>query len=165
MLSEFVHITDGKTGNNTAARNVEVKPGSIVVCDRGYFDTLLMKFWDSIKVFFIVRVKDNLVYERIEERGLPDNTHQKVLIDEIVRLTGNGTSGQYPKSIRRIAVYNAEHHFTMVLLTNNMKLSAGTIADLYKARWDIEIFFRNLKQNFHIKSFVGTSSNAVEIQI
>lgn len=165
MLPEFVHITDGKTGDNTAARNVEVKPGSIVVCDRGYFDTLLMKFWDSIKVFFIVRVKDNLVYERIEERGLPDNTHQEVLIDEIVRLTGNGTSGQYPKSIRRIAVYNAEHHFTMVLLTNNMKLSAGTIADLYKARWDIEIFFRNLKQNFHIKSFVGTSSNAVEIQI
>ena len=99
MLPEFVHITDGKTGDNTAARNVEVKPGSIVVCDRGYFDTLLMKFWDSIKVFFIVRVKDNLVYERIEERGLPDNTHQEVLIDEIVRLTGNGTSGQYPKSI------------------------------------------------------------------
>ena len=98
-------------------------------------------------------------------KPLPDNTHQEVLIDEIVRLTGNGTSGQYPRSIRRIAVYNAEHHFTMVLLTNNMKLSAGTIADLYKASWDIEIFFRNLKQNFHIKSFVGTSSNAVEIQI
>ena len=152
-------------GQTTAARNIEVKPGSIVVCDRGYFDTLLMKFWDSIKVFFIVRVKDNLIYERIEERDLPDNTHQEVLIDEIVRLTGNGTSGQYPKNIRRIAVYNAEHHFTMVLLTNNMKLSAGTIADLYKARWDIEIFFRNLKQNFHIKSFVGTSPNAVEVQI
>lgn len=81
-----------------------MKPGSIVVCDRGYFDTLLMKFWDSIKVFLIVRVKDNLIYERIEERGLPDNTHQEVLIDEIVRLTGNGTVGQYPKSIRRIAV-------------------------------------------------------------
>ena len=120
MLPDFVHITDGKTGDNTAARNVEMKPGSIVVCDRGYFDTLLMKFWDSIKVFFIVRVKDNLVYERIEERGLPDNTHQEVLLDEIVRLTGNSTSGQYPKSIRRIAVYNAEHHFTMVLLTNNI---------------------------------------------
>ena len=70
-----------------------MKPGSIVVCDRGYFDTLLMKFWYSIKVFFSVRVKDNLVYERIEKRGLPDNTHQEVLIDEIVRLTGNGTSG------------------------------------------------------------------------
>lgn len=62
-------------------------------------------------------------------------------------------------------MYNAEYHYTMEFVTNNMKLSAGTIADLYKARWDIEIFFRNLKQNFHIKSFVGTSRNAVEIQI
>lgn len=165
LLPEFVHITDGKSGDNTAARNVEVKPGSIVVCDRGYFDTLLLKFWDSIKVFFVVRVKDNLLYERIEERDLPDKAHPEVLIDEIVRLTGSETAGQYPKPIRRIAVYNALHHFTMVLLTNNMTLAAGTIADLYKARWDIEVFFRNLKQNFHIKSFVGTSPNAVETQI
>ena len=98
MLPEFVHSTDWKTGDNTAARNVEVKPGSIVVCDRGYFDTLLMKFWDSIKVFFIVRVKDNLVYERIEERGLPDNTHQEVFIDEIVRLTRNARPDNTPRA-------------------------------------------------------------------
>ena len=165
MLPEYVHITDEKAGDNTAARNVKVKPGSIVVCDRGYFGTLLLKFWDSIKVFFVVREKDNLLYERIEERDLPDKAHPEVFIDEIVRLTGNDTAEQYAKSIRRIAVYNAKHGFTMVLLTNNMTLAAGTIADLYKARWDIEIFFRNLKQNFHIKSVVGTSSNAVEIQI
>lgn len=165
LLPEYVHITDGKAGDNTAARHIEIKPGSIAVSDRGYFDTLLLNFGDSIKVFFVVRVKDNLLYERIEERELPDNTHPEVLIDKIVRLTGNETAKQHPKSIRRIAVYNAQHNFTMELLTNNMKLSAGTIADLYKARWDIEIFFRNFKQNFHIKSFVGTSSNAVEIQI
>jgi len=165
LLPEYVHITDGKAGDNTAARNVEVKPGSIVVCDRGYFDTPLMNFWDSIGVFFVVRVKSSLLYERIEERELPDNAHPEVLIDEVVRLTGRDTAGQYQKPIRRIAVYNAEHKFTVELLTNNMKLAAGTIADLYKARWDIEIFFRDLKQNFHIKSFVGTSSNAVEIQI
>lgn len=165
LLPEFVYITDGKVADNTAARQVEVKPRSIVVSDRGYFDTLLLKFWDSIKVFFVVRVKGNLIYERMEERELPDNAHPEVLIDEIVKLTGNETSEQYPKNIRRIAVYNARHGFTVELLTNNMTLSAGTIADLYKARWDIEIFFRNIKQNFHIKSFVGTSPNAVEIQI
>ena len=141
LLPEYVHITDGKAGDNTAARNVEVKPGSIVVCDRGYFDTLLLKLWDSMKVFFVVRVKDNLLYERIEERDLPYKAHPEVLIDEIVRLTGNETAEQYAEPIRRIAVYNALHHFTMVLLTNNMTLAAGTIADLYKARWDIEIFF------------------------
>jgi len=165
LLPEYVHITDGKAGDNTAARNVEVKPGSVVVCDRGYFDTPLMNFWDSIGVCFVVRVKSSLLYERIEERELPDNAHPEVLIDEVVRLTGRDTAGQYTKPIRRIAVYNAEHKFTVELLTNNMKLAAGTIADLYKARWDVEIFFRNLKQNFHIKSFVGTSPNAVEIQI
>ena len=165
LLPEYVHITDGKAGDNTAARNVEVKPGSIVVCDRGYFDTPLMNFWDSIGVFFVVRVKSSLLYERIEERELPDNAHPEVLIDEVVRLTGRDTAEQYRKPIRRIAVYNAEHKFTVELLTNNMKLAAGTIADLYKARWDVEIFFRDLKQNFHIKSFVGTSPNAVEIQI
>ena len=67
LLPEYVQITDGKTADNTAAKQVEVKPGSIVVSDRGYFDTLLLNFWDSIKVFFMVRVKDNLLYERIEE--------------------------------------------------------------------------------------------------
>lgn len=165
LLPEYVHITDGKAGDNTAARHVQVKPGSIVVSDRGYFDTRLLNFWDSTKVFFVVRVKDNLIYERMEERDLPDNAHPEVLIDEIVILKGNGTARQYPRPIRRIAVYNARNDFTIELLTNNMKLSAGTIAGLYKARWDVEVFFRNLKQNFHIKSFVGTSSNAVEIQI
>ena len=165
LLPEYVHITDGKVADNTGARHVEVKPGSIVVSDRGYFDTRLLNIWDSIKVFFVVRVRDNPVYKRIEERELPDNAYPEVLIDEIVILKGNETAEQYPKPIRRIAVYNAEHGFTIELLTNNMKLSAGTIAGLYKARWDIEVFFLNLKQNFHIKSFVGTSSNAVEIQI
>ena len=156
LLPEYVHITDGKVADNTAA---------IVVSDRGYFDTCLLNFWDSIKVFFVVRVRDNLIYKRMEERELPDKAHPEVLIDEIVILKGNATAEQYSKPIRRIAVYNARHGFTIELLTNNMKLSAGTIAGLYKARWDIEVFFRNLKQNFHIKSFVGTSSNAVEIQI
>lgn len=165
LLPDFVHITDGKTADSKAAFSVVVKPGCIVVCDRGYFDTALMNYWDSIKAFFVVRTRKNVLYNRIKERDLPEKAHPEVLIDEIVRLTGKGPSRQYAKPIRRIAVYNAEHGYTFELLTNNMKLAAGTIADLYKARWDIETFFRILKQNFHIKSFIGTSSNAVEIQI
>lgn len=165
MLPEYVYITDGKGADNTSASHVKVKAGNIVVCDRGYFDTELLNVWDSSKVFFVARMRNNILYNQIEERDLPDKVHPEVLIDEIVQLTGTETSEQYPKPIRRIAVYNSEHHYVMELATNNFKLAAATIADLYKARWDIEIFFRNLKQNFHIKSFVGTSRNAVEIQI
>ena len=165
MLPEFVYITDGKGADCSAARSVRVKRGDVVVCDRGYFDTELFNVWDSNKVFFVARVRDNMLYERIQELELPLHTRSEVLIDEIVRLTGKETSSQYPQPIRRIAVYNTEHNYTVEIVTNNFKLAAGAIADLYKARWDIEIFFRNLKQNFHIKSFVGTSRNAVEIQI
>lgn len=165
MLPEYVYITDGKGADNTSASHVKVKAGNIVVCDRGYFDTELLNVWDSSKVFFVARMRNNILYNQIEERDLPDKVHPEVLIDEIVQLTGTETSEQYPKPIRRIAVYNSQHHYVMELATNNFKLAAATIADLYKARWDIEIFFRNLKQNFHIKSFVGTSRNAVEIQI
>ena len=165
MLPEYVYITDGKGADNTSASHVKVKAGNIVVCDRGYFDTELLNVWDSSKVFFVARMRNNILYNQIEERDLPDKVHPEVLIDEIVQLTGTETSEQYPKPIRRIAVYNSEHHYVMELATNNFKLATATIADLYKARWDIEIFFRNLKQNFHIKSFVGTSRNAVEIQI
>ena len=165
LLPDYMHITDGSVGDNTAAYQIELVRGDIVVCDRGYFDTSLFSYWDSKGVFFVVRVKDNMLYERIKELDLPDRAHPEVLIDEIVMLTGTGTSTQYAKPIRRIAVYNAEHGFTMELLTNNFKLAAGTIADLYRQRWKVETFFRTIKQNFHIKSFIGTSRNAVEIQI
>ena len=165
LLPDYMHITDGSVGDNTAAYQIELARGDIVVCDRGYFDTSLFSYWDSKGVFFVVRVKDNMLYERIKELDLPDRAHPEVLIDEIVMLTGTGTSTQYAKPIRRIAVYNAEHGFTMELLTNNFKLAAGTIADLYRQRWKVETFFRTIKQNFHIKSFIGTSRNAVEIQI
>lgn len=82
MLPEYVHITDGKGADNTSAGQVKLKAGDIVVCDRGYFDTELLNVWDSSKVFFVARVRDNMLYERIEERDLPDKAHPEVLIDE-----------------------------------------------------------------------------------
>ena len=98
MLPEYVHITDGKGADNTSAGRVKLKAGDIVVCDWGYFDTELLNVWDRSKVFFVARVRDNMLYERIEERDLPDKAHPEVLIDEIVKLTGTGTSGQYQKA-------------------------------------------------------------------
>lgn len=165
LLPEFVNITDGKTADNKAAFDIDIHPYSIVVADRGYCDYSLLNNWDSNKVFFVVRHKDNIRYKSIEELPLSEKHAQNVLIDEIIGFELPSAKTKYPKRLRRIAVWNDEHGFVVELLTNNFKLAASTIADLYKARWNIEIFFRNLKQLLRIKSFIGTSRNAVETQI
>ena len=165
LLPEFVNITDGKCGDNRGALDIPVSPHSVVVADRGYCDFSLLDYWDSRNVFFVVRHRDNLLYSQIEERLLPETRAQNVLIDEIIELTGEQTKKKYTKPLRRIAIWNDEHGYVGQLLTNNFKLSASTIAQLYKARWMIEIFFRNIKQLLKIKSFIGTSRNAVETQI
>jgi len=111
------------------------------------------------------RFKMPIRYRRVKERPLPDKTAQDVLIDEEIELELPVAREKYGGRLRRIAVWNDEHGYTVELLTNNFTLAASTIAALYKARWMIEIFFRNLKQLLRIKSFIGTSRNAVEIQI
>lgn len=165
LLPEFVNITDGKCSDNRGALDIPVSPHSVVVADRGYCDFSLLDYWDSRNVFFVVRHRDNLLYSQIEERLLPETRAQNVLIDEIIELTGEQTKKKYTKPLRRIAVWNDEHGYVVQLLTNNFKLAASTIAQLYKARWMIEIFFRNIKQLLKIKNFIGTSRNAVETQI
>ena len=165
LLPEFVNITDGKCGDNRGALDIPVSPHSVVVADRGYCDFSLLDYWDSRNVFFVVRHRDNLLYSQIEECLLPETRAQNVLIDEIIELTGEQTKKKYTKPLRRIAIWNDKHGYVVQLLTNNFKLSASTIAQLYKARWMIEIFFRNIKQLLKIKSFIGTSRNAVETQI
>ena len=165
LLPEFVNITDGKCGDNSGALGIPVSPHSVVVADRGYCDFSLLDNWDSRNVFFVVRHKDNLLYTQTRELPLPEKRAQNVLIDEIIELTGTQTRGKYARPLRRIAVWNDEHGYVVQLLTNNFKLAASTIAELYKARWMIEVFFRNIKQLLKIKSFIGTSHNAVETQI
>ena len=160
-----MNITDGKGADNRSAFDIPVSPHSIVVADRGYCDYALLSHWDSNNVFFVVRHKDNIRYRAIEERPLPEKHAQDVLIDEVIEFEMPGAKAKYPKRLRRIAVWNDEHGYTVELLTNNFTLAASTIAALYKARWLIEVFFRNLKQLLRIKSFIGTTRNAVEIQI
>ena len=165
LLPEFVNITDGKSADNKAAKDIPISPHSIVVADRGYCDYALLNHWDSNDVFFVVRHKDNIRHTPVQERKLPECHAQNVLIDEVIEFELDAAKKKYPQRLRRIAVWNDEHGYTVELLTNNFKLAASTIAAMYKARWLIEVFFRNLKQLLRIKSFIGTSRNAVEIQI
>lgn len=165
LLPEFVTISTGKCTDDKASFDIPIAPHSVVVEDRGYCNFELLNDWDSKHVLFVVRHRDNLLYEPIRELDLPQHAAQNILIDEIIELKGTKTSLKYPKRLRRIAIWNEEHEFTLQLLTNNMQLAASTLAELYKSRWQIEIFFRNLKQLLRIKSFIGTSRNAVETQI
>lgn len=165
LLPEFVNITDGKASDNKASFDMNMQPFSVVVADRGYCDYALLNHWDSNHVFFVVRHKDNIRYIGIKERPLPEKRAQDVLIDEVVEPELPAARAKYPKRLRRIAVWNEEHQYVVEILTNNFSLAASTIAALYKARWEIEIFFRNLKQLLRIKSFIGTTRNAVETQI
>jgi len=164
-LPAYVNITDGKTADNKGAYDIPLLKGSVIVADRFYNDFSLLNIWDSSKVYFVVRHKDNIQFKTIEERELPENRHQHVLKDEIIELTGTTSYKKYPKRLRRVALWDDKNQQTIEVITNQMSWTANTITELYKARWEVEIFFRDIKQQLHIKSFIGTSQNAVMIQI
>ncbi|MDM1095043.1 IS4 family transposase, partial [Myroides odoratimimus] len=138
---------------------------SVIVADRFYNDFSLLNIWDSKQLHFVIRHKDNLKFETIKELELPENRHQHVLKDEIIILTNTRSSQVYSNKLRRVAVWDTENQQVIELITNQFAWTANTISELYKSRWMVEIFFRNLKQLLYIKSFVGTSENAVMIQI
>ena len=118
--------------------------------------------WTEQGVYFVTRLKDNAVYAVLETRDVPQN--RSILSDEIIQLTGTAAK-KCPYLLRKVTYYHAEKDETFVYLTNHLKLGATTIVAIYKDRWQIELFFKALKQNLKIKTFVGTSANAVKIQI
>ena len=164
-LPAYVNITNGKTADNKGAYDIPLLKGSVIVADRFYNDLSLLKVWDSTGVFFVIRHKENLQYSSIKENTLPDERHEHILIDEVIELSGYQSKNKYPKKLRRIAIWDDENEQVIELITNQMTWTANTISELYKSRWQIEIFFREVKQLLHIKSFIGTSENAVMIQI
>jgi hypothetical protein len=162
-LPSYAVITDGKVSDVKVAHMLQFDSGTIVVDDRGYNDYGLFAKWTGQGVFFVTRMKDNAVYEVVERREVPQN--RNILKDEVIRLTGVKAVEKCPHLLRRIEVYDPEKDQVFVFLTNNFKLGATTIAAIYKDRWQIELFFKALKQNLKIKTFVGTSANAVKVQI
>lgn len=164
-LPAYVNITNGKTADNKGAYDIPLLANSVIVADRYYNDFSLLNVWDSSSVYFVVRHKENLKFVTIKENELPDNRHQHVLKDEIIEFIGVQAKKKYPKRLRRVAIWDDENKQIIELITNQMSWTANTISELYRSRWQIEIFFREIKQLLHIKSFIGTSENAVMIQI
>lgn len=164
-LPSFIHITNGKVADNKGAEEIPIPENSVIVADRFYQDFLLLNKWDSINAYFVVRCRENLQYTQRYEKDLPEDRHQDILIDEIIELKKDKTKTKYPKRLRRIAVYNEDNNSVIAIITNNFSWTANTISELYKARWQIEIFFKEIKGLLKIKSFLGTSENAVMIQV
>ena len=164
-LPAYVNITDGKTADNKGAYDIPLLKGSVIVADRFYNDLSLLNIWDSSGVNFVVRHKGNLKYTVIKEYDLPDKTHQHVLKDEMIELKHDASKAKYPKRLRRVVVWDEKNQQVIEIITNQFTWTANTIGQLYKSRWEVEIFFRDIKQLLHIKSFIGTSENAVKIQI
>ena len=161
-LPAFVSITDGKTHETKVLKSLNLPKGSIVVEDRAYTDYQWFNNLQQNGIFFVTRQKTNAVYRVTERRQV--NKSQGLSSDQTIILTG--TKGLLcPQPLRRIGYRDPETKIHYVFLTNNFKLSAKTIADIYKERWQIEIFFRWIKQNLRIKAFIGNSRNAVMTQI
>lgn len=164
-LPAYVNITDGKTADNKGAYDVPLHKGSVIVADRFYNDFHLLNVWDSKGAFFVIRHKENLRYQPKGELPLPEKGQQHIMRDELIELTTPASRKKYGNTLRRVAVWDEKNGQTIELITNQMTWAASTIGELYKSRWQVEIFFREIKQNLHIKSFVGTTKNAVMIQI
>ena len=164
-LPVYINMSDGKVHDLNPAKDINFKKGSVVVMDKAYSDFALLNSWRNTGIHFVTRLKSNIKFRRVSERELPENRAEQILVDEYIELTEEKTKNKYPQKIRRVVVYNDENQETIELLTNNFTWTAQTISELYKSRWQIETFFKEIKQLLRIKSFVGTSPNAVLIQI
>jgi hypothetical protein len=162
-LPSFAVITEGKIADVRVVPQFSFAPGTIVVDDRGYNDYALFGQWTTQGIYFVTRMKDNALYEVVGEKEVPQNRH--ILKDELIELRGLGALHKCPYPLRRIEAYDPETERVLIFLTNQLEFGATTISAIYKDRWQMEIFFRALKQNLKIKTFVGTTANAVKIQI
>jgi hypothetical protein len=162
-LPSFAHISDGKRSDVSIARILSLAPGSIIVMDRGYNDYKLFAHWTRTEVYFVTRLKEKADYRVIAQR--PVVAHKPILSDETIVFTGPKSRKKCPVALRRIVAMDPDTEQKITLLTNHFEFAASTIGAIYKDRWQIELFFKALKQNLRVKSFVGTTENALYIQI
>lgn len=164
IMPQFVNITTGKKSDNKAAKDISVPKGAVVVADRGYADHKLFMHWSVIKAFFVVRIPESWKFEMITDEAI----NKDLPANKNIRKAGKVKmeSGKcLPEGTRLVEVWDEVNQTLIRLLTNHPSWTAATIAELYKCRWQIESLFKQIKQHLRIKSFVGTSENALHIQI
>lgn len=162
-IPTFVYITAGSVHDVNALDVLTYETGGYYVLDRAYVDFERLFFIHTSKAFFVTRAKDNFKFERIYSSK--SDKSKGIMCDQIIRLKGYYSQKHYPEKLRRIKFYDAEQERTLVFLTNNTTLCATEIALLYKYRWKVELFFKWIKQHLKIRSFWGTSLNAVKTQV
>jgi len=162
-IPTFIRITSGAVHEITVFRTMPLESLAIYVMDKGYIDFATLYSFSKSNCFFVIRAKENTVYYRKCSR--PTDKDTGLRSDQTIKLTGPKTSKLYPAPLRRISFRDEDQNRTFVFLTNNFQLDALTVCQLYKLRWQIELFFKWIKQHLRIKSFFGTSINAVKTQI
>ena len=162
-IPTMIHVSDGKKHDVNILDDIEFETNAFYLMDKGYTDFGRLFEIDQFPAFFVISGKDNLKFTRVSSS--PVNKTVGLRCDQKIVLTGYKTSRLYPKALRRVKFYDAENQRMIVFLTNNFEVDALTIAMLYKSRWQIELFFKWIKQHLRIKTFWGTSQNAVKTQI
>jgi len=167
MIPDMVNISEAKVHDSTGLEQMVFPKDTVIVEDRAYFDFSLMLHRIAAHTTFVTRIKSNTQYETVKEFDQPKECEQDILKDEIIQLTGTKAveTGMDKIQLRLVHVYKEDENKVIEIISNTLDWSARTIADLYKKRWDIELFFKAIKQNLQIKTFVGTSENAVKSQI
>jgi hypothetical protein len=160
-VPRLVRFSSAATHDQAFLKHLELKKGSIIVFDKGYNDYSQYLLWSLEGVYFVTRQKDNAVYKSLEEYDIAEGVDNGVLKDERIKIEKDGKSIE----LRRIVYWSEEHKKVYEFITNNFDLAPDIIAEIYKRRWQIELLFKRLKQNFPLKYFLGDSQNAIEIQI
>jgi transposase len=165
LMPCLVRFTEGSRHDHTFLKHLNVPEGSYIVMDKGYTDYLQYAQWTNRDIYFITRMKDNAIYEGMGEFDLPDDKDHEILKDETITLYYTVDGNKQPLKLRRIAYWDDRNSKLLVFLTNSFDQEASVIAGIYKHRWQIELLFKRLKQNFPLKYFLGDNQNAIEIQI
>ncbi|OGW79899.1 MAG: transposase [Omnitrophica bacterium RIFCSPHIGHO2_12_FULL_44_12] len=162
-IPSFIHITDGKVHDVNILDELTLEPGSFYVIDRAYMDFARLYTFTQCSAFFVIRSKNNLRFRRLYSHPVDKSTG--LISDQTIILSGFYASKDYPEKLRRVRYFDAGTGKRLTFLTNNFTLPALVIAQLYKCRWQVELFFKWIKQHLRIKAFYGTSENAVKTQI